>query len=240
MIPATDSVTPTADRTHGSDCAELAHIVRQSGLPRRRYGYYAARCAPTIAAFAVCWVVFGVLGESWRQLVTAVFLALAYTQVSSLWGDAGHKQIFRGHRANDPVGLTPGDVVGPSYGRWIGKHNRRHATPNHVDDDPDPGIPALAFTNAQGSAKRGFLRWMAKYQVFLLFPRLLLKGLGLRWAGIQAVWHDQVRSRRPEKGLLIAHGISDRQCGLPRSYGQMLRHLHVVGAPARGMPPAPR
>ena len=262
----------------------------------RRYGYYAARCALTIAAFAACWVVFGFLGGSWWQLVTAVFLAVAYTQVSFL-GHEPAKQFFRGRRANDAVGLTLGDVVGLSYGWWIGKHNRHHANPNHEDDDPDMDIPALAFTNAQGSAKRGFLRWTAKSQAFLFFPRLLLEGLNPRWASIQAVWHDHVRSRRLEKDLSIAHigvyltavfrvlpsmtaivfiavrrglwvvymgcsfapdhkgmptvteghrwdfpcnqALTSRQCGLLRSYGRVLRHLHAVGAPARGMRPVP-
>lgn len=46
---------------------------------------------------------------------------------------------------------------------------------------------------------------MAKYQAFLFFPLLLLEGLILHWASIQAVWRDEVKSRRLEKFLLIAH-----------------------------------
>jgi fatty acid desaturase len=205
MVPATGSGMSTADRTHGSDFADLSHVVRQSGLLRRRYGYYAVRCSLTLMAFAATWVVFGYLGDSWWQLCTAAFLALMYTQLSFLGHDAGHKQIFRRRRANDALGLALGGLVGLSYGWWIGKHTRHHANPNHEDDDPDLGIPALAFTIGQGGAKRGLARWMAKYQAFLFFPLLLLEGLNLHRSSVRSVWRGEVRLRRLEKGLLIAH-----------------------------------
>lgn len=56
---------------------------------RRRYGYYAVRCTLTITAFAVSWMMFGYLGDSWWQLCTAVFLAVVYAQLSFLGHDAG-------------------------------------------------------------------------------------------------------------------------------------------------------
>ena len=205
MIPATDAATPATDQALGSDFADLSKVIRQSGLLRRRYGYYAVRCTLTLVAFAGAWVVFGYLGNSWWQLVTAAFLALLYTQVSFIGHDAGHKQIFRRRRANDALGMAFGGLVGLSYGWWIGKHNRHHANPNHEEDDPDVDIPALAFTIGQGREKRGLTRWMAKYQAFLFFPLLLLEGLNLHWSSIRSVWRDEIRLRGVEKALLIAH-----------------------------------
>jgi fatty acid desaturase len=172
---------------------------------RRRRGYYAAQSAFTITAFAASWVVFGYLGDSWWQLVTAVFLSLVCTQLSFIDHDAGHKQIFHGRWANDAVGYVHAGLVGISYGWWIANHNRHHANPNHEDDDPDLHILALAFTTGQGRAKRGFPLWMAKYQAFLFFPLLLLEGLNLHWSSIQAVWRGDVKLRGLEKVLLIAH-----------------------------------
>jgi fatty acid desaturase len=202
--PAAAVTTPQ----QGSDFAELARTVREAGLLRRRHGYYALTVAATIAAFVGAWLVFALLGNSWWQLFTAAFLALVCTHLSFIGHDAGHKQIFTGRRANDAVGLVHGGLVGLSYGWWISKHSRHHANPNHEDDDPDLDIPALAFTVGQGGAKVGFLRWMAKYQAYLFFPLLLLEGLNLHWASIQAVWHGEVKAGRLEKAMLAVHIVA--------------------------------
>ena len=76
-------------------------------------------------------MVFGLVGNSWWQLFVAAFLGIVCTHLSFVGHDAGHKQIFRGRRANDAVGLLLGGLVGLSYGWWIAKHNRHHANPNH-------------------------------------------------------------------------------------------------------------
>lgn len=202
---AAGASAPTAPRRQGSDFAELSRAIKQAGLLRRRHDYYVVKCVLTIAAFAATWVVFGYLGRSWWQLATAVVLAILYTQLSFLGHDAGHKQIFRSRRSNDALGLLHGGLVGLSYGWWISKHNRHHANPNHQDEDPDLDITALAFTPDQSSAKRGIVRWMAKYQAFLFFPLLLLEGLDLHWSSIQAIWRGDIKARRLERILLAAH-----------------------------------
>ncbi|HEY1574723.1 MAG TPA: acyl-CoA desaturase [Pseudonocardiaceae bacterium] len=189
----------------GSDYAELSRTIRDAGLLRRRYGYYLLTMGLTIAAFAAAWVVFGFLGNSWWQLFVAGFLALVCTHLSFIGHDAGHKQIFRGRRANDVVGVLHGGLVGLSYGWWVSKHNRHHANPNHEDDDPDLDIPALAFTVGQGHTKIGLTRFIAKYQAFLFFPLLLLEGLNLHWASIQAVWRGQTKLGRVERALLLTN-----------------------------------
>jgi fatty acid desaturase len=209
MIPATSpAVALTPARAPGSDFAELSRTVQEAGLLGRRHRYYAWKSGLTIAAFAVAWVAFAFIGNSWWQLFTAAFLALVCTQLSFIGHDAGHKQIFRGRKANDAVGFVHGGLVGLSYGWWIGKHNRHHANPNHEDEDPDLDIPALAFTLGQGGTKQGFLRWMAKYQAFLFFPLLLLEGLNLHWASMQAAWRGEMKSHGLEKALLAVHVVA--------------------------------
>lgn len=204
----TSAPSPAAATAPGGDFAELSRIVRQAGLLRRRHGYYVLTGGLTIAAFAAAWVVFAVLGDSWWQLFVAAFLAVVCTQLSFIGHDAGHRQIFRGRRANDAVGLVHGGLVGLSYGWWIGKHNRHHANPNHEDADPDLDSSVLAFTASQGRGRLGVARAVAKYQAFLFFPLLLLEGLNLHRASIQAVWRGQVRSTGLEKTLLIAHVVA--------------------------------
>jgi len=204
MVPV-GSATSASHPRSTSEFAELSRTIQQAGLLQRRPGYYAVKVGLTLAVLAATWTVFAYLGDTWWQLVTAAFLAGAWTHVSFIGHDAGHKQIFRGRRANDAVGLVHAGLVGLSYGWWIGKHNRHHANPNHEHDDPDLDIPVLAFTAGQGRTKQGVMRWTAKYQAFLFVPLLLLEGMSLHWSSVDAVWRGETKLRGLEKALLIAH-----------------------------------
>jgi fatty acid desaturase len=199
---------PPASITSGSEFAELSRIIRQRDLLRRRHGSYAMKFALNAALMAVGWAVFGLLGPSWWQMFTAVFLALVFTQLAFIGHDAGHKQIFRDRRANDVVGYLHAGLVGISYQWWVAKHSHHHANPNHEDDDPDLDIPLLAFSARQATDKRGVLRWIAKYQAFLFFPLLALEGLNLHAASVQAVLRRKLKAGRLETTLLAVHIVS--------------------------------
>ncbi len=188
-----------------NDYAELSHTIRNAGLLRRRYGYYAVKISLNVLAFAGGWVAFFHIGDSWWQLFLAVFFAVMFAQFSFIGHDAGHKQIFRSGRANDLVGFWHGGMVGLSYASWMNQHTAHHANPNHEDDDPDVHIPAVAFTVEQAESRRGFLRWMVKYQAFLFFPLLLLEGFSLHASSVQALWRKDLRARRAEALILIGH-----------------------------------
>jgi fatty acid desaturase len=205
-MTSTTSPTTVATTKHGEhDYGELSHLIRQAGLLRRRYGYYAVKITLNVLAFAGGWVAFIHLGDSWWQLFLAVYFAVMFAQLSFIGHDAGHKQIFRNGRANDVVGFWHGGMVGLSYASWMDQHTRHHANPNHEDDDPDIHIPAIAFTVQQAEERRGFFRWMTKYQAFLFFPLLLLEGFSLHVASVQALWRRDLRSRRLEMLLLALH-----------------------------------
>ena len=198
----------SADPPRGSDFAALSREVQAAGLLRRRHDHYAWRIGITVTAFAAGWVVFALVGDSWWQLLVAVFLAATSTQLAYIGHDAGHKQIFAGRRGNDVIGYSHAALTGLSYGWWVGKHNRHHANPNHEDDDPDLDIPILAFFADQATDKRGFNRWTTKYQAFLFFPVLLLEGLSLHWAAVDAIRRREVRTRWLESTLLAAHTVA--------------------------------
>jgi fatty acid desaturase len=152
------------------------------------------------------WTAFFLLGDSWWQLVTAVFLAFAFTQIAFLGHDAGHRQVFGTRRANGLLGLVLGNLlIGVSYTWWVGKHNRHHSNPNHTDLDPDVTIGVLAFTAAQASDKRGLVRAVVRFQAYLFFPLLLLEAGHLHAASIKAVLGGRERLDRVEALLLLVH-----------------------------------
>ncbi|TVT42313.1 acyl-CoA desaturase [Amycolatopsis rhizosphaerae] len=179
--------------------------VKERGLLRRRPGDYAWKLTLNATLLVLGWVAFAFVGASWWNLLTGAFFALVYAQLAFLGHDAGHKQVFAGRRANDVAGYLLGALVGMSFAWWVGKHNRHHAYPNHEDDDPDLDIAVLAFTEQQAAEKRGFFRWMTKYQAFLFFPLLLLEGLSLHNSSAVAVLRGRVKARRLEAVLLAAH-----------------------------------
>ncbi|MDG4767590.1 acyl-CoA desaturase [Solwaraspora sp. WMMD406] len=192
--------------SRGSDFAQLARRISQAGLLERRTGWYVARICFTVGAYLAGWALFAAVGDSWWQLLVAVGLAAATTQVAFLGHDVGHRQVFRTRRVSEVTGMLLGNLaVGLSYGWWMDKHTRHHANPNHTDEDPDVGAGALVWTEEQALATRGAGRWLARWQAYLFFPLLLLEGLALRVTSVRSVINGPVRHRTAEGALLIAH-----------------------------------
>jgi fatty acid desaturase len=193
--------------SQGSDFAALRREITRAGLLERTPARYLVRFLLTLAAFAGGWVVFAFLGESWWQLAIAAFLGVVFTQIGFLGHDAGHRQIFRSRRLNDITGLLHGNLlIGLSFGWWVNKHNRHHANPNHPDKDPDvaPGVVLFAAEHAQ-RRRSALTRFVHRYQAFLFFPLLLLEGLNLHVASVQALRARPARTRPWEIALLLVH-----------------------------------
>jgi fatty acid desaturase len=186
----------------GSDFALLAREIGQSGLLDRRRGYYFLRMAINGLLLAAGGLAFVLLGDSWWQLLTAVFLAVVFTQFAFIGHDAGHRQILASRKGNNVIGHVHGAITGISFQWWVAKHNRHHANPNHEDHDPDIDIPALAFNREQSRTKQGLYRWITKYQAFLFFPLLLVEAVMLRLASMQAVVRREVKHPVLEGALL--------------------------------------
>src|SRR5258708_5381688 len=204
--PADPAGAASAAPARGSEYAELSRQVRQAGLLERRPGYYAWKIAVTIRLLAAGWAAFVVVGDSWWQLAVAVFLAVVFTQIGFLGHDAGHRQVFGTRRASYAAGILLGNLgIGLSYAWWVDKHNRHHAHPNTEDADPDIAVGALAFTPAQARASRGLARLVFRYQAYLFFPLLLLEGVNLHVASVQALTRRAARHRFWERALITIH-----------------------------------
>jgi fatty acid desaturase len=213
-----DSLGPAASRrpapapgqratSAGSDYAELSRAIKQAGLLRRRPAYYSIKIAVNLLLLAGGWTVFALLGQSWWQLLVAVFLAVMFTQTGFIGHDAGHRQISGSKRGDDLIGRIHGNLlIGLSYGWWTSKHNRHHAHPNQIGRDPDIAGRAIAFTAGQSRGRHGAGAWLARSQSWLFFPMLLLEGLNLHAASLKALLaHRRPDVRVAEAGLLAGH-----------------------------------
>ena len=198
---STTVVNPTgARKERPTDVyVELAGTIRESGLLRRRYGYYWTKLVAVPVAVAACVIVFIWIGDSWWQLLTAVAFAFVFTQIAFLGHDAAHRQIFRSGRWNDWTSLVIGNLfVGMSYGWWQHKHTRHHANPNKEGVDPDLDLPVVSFTAAQVTAHTNpMMRWLIGHQGWFFFPVLLLEGLSLHASSVRRVFARAPMQRRP-------------------------------------------
>ena len=190
----------------GSDYAQLSRTVKRAGLLRRRPVYYSLKIGLNLVLLAAGWTAFAVLGQSWWQMLVAVFLAVMFTQTGFIGHDAGHRQISGSKRADGLIGRIHGNLlIGLSYGWWVSKHNRHHAHPNQIGRDPDIGGRAISFTPGQIQARHRVGAWLGRHQAWLFFPMLLLEGLHLHIASVRALLGRSGKARWAEAGLLAVH-----------------------------------
>ena len=192
---------------HANLYTDLARAVRESGLLRRRYGYYWSRIALAVGAFGLIWAGVFVIGNSWFQLILAAALGLVVTQFGFLGHDGAHRQIFRSAAWNDWTSRVLGGLfAGLSHGWWRSKHNRHHAAPNQEGKDPDIAPGALAFTRDIAETRtKGFAGWFVRRQGWLFFPLLTLEGLNLHLASVRTVLHPgAVKHQRVEATLVLS------------------------------------
>jgi fatty acid desaturase len=209
--PAKATGTATAgsarDRPTGSAnlYTELAATIRQSGLLRRRYGFYWGLMALCIAACLALWVGVVLLGDSWFQLLPAAGLGVLMTQFGFLGHDAAHRQVFRRAAWNDwTARVLAVGFAGLSYGWWKAKHNRHHVGPNQEGLDPDIAPGAIVFTRALVEGRTGLSGWFARHQGCFFFPLLTLEGLNLHLASVRPLLQPGVRrQQRVESGVVV-------------------------------------
>lgn len=183
----------------------LQKEARAAGLLDLRPRHYAVKVAVNLIMLGAAWAVFFVVGRSWWQLLTALFLAFCYVQIGLVGHDVGHHQVARSRTARDLLGYLHGNLLlGASYEWWINHHNRHHSNPNHIERDTDIVRRKAIFTAEQAdqpmSAAR---RFIIRHQEKVFFPMAILESLGLRVVSVRAIVARTVR-RPVLEGVLIA------------------------------------
>ena len=186
--------------------AELRRCVMQRHLLDKQPVYYAFKVLLNLCLLGLGVTMLVLLKNSWFQLLNAAFLAFAFTQLAFIVHDAGHQQILDARWKNDLIGILHASLLlGFSYTWWVIPHNLHHGKPNELGADPDINFAVFAFTQAQASRKRGFLRWTAKYQAYLFFPLLLLEAVNLKVNHIRLLLRNKVKYRAAELVCLAFH-----------------------------------
>jgi fatty acid desaturase len=191
------------------DYADLKRRVQQAGLLRKQPGYYAVVISTNLLLVALCLAMLVLLHNPWLRALDAVGLGLVSGQLGFQLHDAGHRQMFNRGWMNTAVGLFTGDaLLGMSYGWWVSKHNRHHANPNHVDEDPDISVGAISYTREQALGQRGPLRRLAAYQAFFFFPMLFFLGFAMHASSFSYLARSRSRYRWLEVGILVVNAAA--------------------------------
>lgn len=184
----------------------LKQRVTAEGLLARQYGYYVFKILFNITLLGLSLALIPILGKSWWQVGNAFFLGFVFTQIAGVSHDAGHHEIAQSTRANDIIGLLHmGLFGGVSFSWWVDKHNAHHSHPNELDSDPDIDFPVVVFAEEQAVKKRGFFRFMVKYQAFLYPFLVLLVPFNMRIHSARILFQNKARYRRTEAILMTIH-----------------------------------
>jgi fatty acid desaturase len=205
----TPTITTSPSRTTtGSDFAALSRRITGEGLMERRPAYYLIRLSVVTLMLVGGWTAFFLVGSSWWQMVTAVFLAVTFAQVGLVAHDLAHRQVFRTKRPGEVAGCIFGNLtIGMSYGWWMDKHTRHHNNPNHDDLDPDVAPEVLIWATESALGRRGLKGFITRHQAALFFPLLTLLAMDLKVSSVKALRNGTVKRPRWEGALLVLHAV---------------------------------
>ena len=203
-----DSGSP-APSSQLSDYAVLKRRIKDAGYLDKQPWFYALCITANLAMLGTCLLLLVLLRNPWLVALDAAALGLISGQLGFQLHDAGHKQMFDQNWKNNLVGYFTGNgLLGMSYGWWVDKHNRHHASPNHVDDDPDINNIAIAYNREQALERRGLMRWLAAYQAFAFFPMLFLLGVSMHISSFVHLGSRGAKHRWIELAIIATHLVA--------------------------------
>jgi fatty acid desaturase len=217
-----------------NDYATLKHRIKAAGLLAPRVNYYWMKSIVAVFCVAATVVVALLAPNPWILLGTAAFLGFASTQVALLAHDVGHRQGYRGRRTNRIARAIFGNVfLGISHSWWNEKHNQHHATPNHLEMDPDIQFPMIVFAEEQIASRPRIMRPLIAAQAFVLLFLLPFQALNMRIISIRHLFGPTAQKPWLQAILIsvhfVAYGVFLYFIGWPWALPFALIHQGVFG-----------
>lgn len=148
---------------------DLRETVTKDGILDRDYFFYASLYIVSMLGFLFsAFLLLFKFTTPFAPVYLILFMIFGI-QLAGLFHDAGHRAIFKSARNNDILGYITAFTANMGFSYWKYKHNKHHANPNEIDNDPDIDIPLFSFTKRkkqQNFATRALL----KYQAYLYYP----------------------------------------------------------------------
>ncbi|MCC6960238.1 MAG: acyl-CoA desaturase [Dehalococcoidia bacterium] len=188
------------------DYVVLKRRIKEAGLMEPRPAYYWLKTAIAIGTLGLAITLALVVENPWLLMLDAVFMGFASTQIALLAHDVGHRQGYRGRRTNRIARSMFGNLLlCVSHSWWNDKHNQHHASPNHIDKDPDIQFPMIVFAAEQIESRSRLLRPLIAIQAFLLLFLLPFQALNMRIISVQHLFSPKAERPWLQAALLLAH-----------------------------------
>ena len=189
-----------------SEYAELKRRVRAAGLLETQPLYYWLKVVTVTILLAASVVGALFLENTWALVGVAIFFGFTDTQLGLLAHDVAHHQAFRGRRTNQVANLILGNLLlAVSYSWWTQKHNQHHATPNHMDEDPDVNFPMIVFDPAQIASKRRWLKPIIAIQAYAFITLLPFQSLNVRFHSVRHLFAAKARAPFIQGLAIVVH-----------------------------------
>jgi fatty acid desaturase len=203
-------ITPTrpapVKAAPAADYVVLKRRIKEAGLLESKSGYYWIKTFVAMATVAIGAAIAIVSSNPWIIVADALFMGFASTQVALLAHDVGHRQGYRGRRTNLIARAVFGNVLlAVSHSWWNDKHNQHHATPNHMEKDPDVQIPMLVFSRYQIASRPKWLRPMIAIQAFSLVFLMPFQAANMRLISLTHLTGPKANHRWLQAGLILLH-----------------------------------
>ncbi len=189
-----------------TDYIDLKRLIKAAGLMKRQPRFFVLKAASLALLYAANIALVLVSDHPAVLAAAAVLLGFTFTQIGFLGHDLAHRQITHNSRLVARLGLIVGNLlIGVSYSWWTAKHNQHHATPNHLDDDPDLQFPVLVFDSKSISSKRRLFHPIVAYQAVLYMFLGTLQAYSLRKDAVSQVLSGKSPTRVAEGLALGLH-----------------------------------
>lgn len=209
IIAAEVAASPRNNGLAPSDYAELKRAIRAAGLFAPQWRYYSLKVASTGLLLAVVVGIALSTSQLWLLALDAMVMGFVLTQLGFLGHDVSHRQVFRRKLPLTLSSLLVGNVLtGISYSWWHQKHNRHHANPNHLDDDPDINLPMFAHSAEQIAKRAAIFRPVIAFQAYLYVVVGSLLFVSMRASSVAHLFTSGARYRVAEAlGLALHFGL---------------------------------
>ncbi|MBA3531432.1 MAG: fatty acid desaturase [Ardenticatenales bacterium] len=189
-----------------NDYIALKRLMKERGLLDKQPAYYTVRILFNTALYLLSVSLFFIIDDFRLHLLNAVLLAFAYTHIAFVAHNSGHRQICRTVRQDDLLTvLFMGLGLGVSATWWVDKHNEHHGHPNVLDMDPDIDFPMIAFSEEQAESKKGWARFIVKYQAFFYPFLILFVPLNMRLHSVLKIQRGEAKYPVLEAALMVIH-----------------------------------
>lgn len=204
-LAARRPATPPAPNPN-ADYIALRKRMKVAGLLAPQPAYYWAKTFVAIGTLAAVITAALLASNAWLVLGLAALLGFASTQIALLSHDVGHRQGYRGRKTNLIARIVFGNILlGVSHSWWSVKHNQHHATPNHVELDPDIQFPMVVFREDQIAARHRFFRPLIAIQAFLFVFFLPFQAFNMKLSSLDHLRTNSAKHPWVQAFFMAAH-----------------------------------